>query len=137
MWDLILTLFLAALAWFAVRIIGPPFVRFFRLRSKTLETIDFTANVSNPDIDPARYDGASDALRGVGVQIGVLHETSPPPVPWALKRLGYDLAGAKAALIGLANSLSDKSGEKAACRWDIERALKFPLSYRDRPVPRD
>ena len=137
MWEIILPLFLAALLWFAGHFFGVPFVQFFRLRTKARETMDFTANVSNRDIEPARYDAASEALRRVGVQIGALHETSLPLAPRVLKRLGYDLPGAKAALIGFSNLLGDKTGQKAQCRYDAEVALKLTSSYPDRPVPRD
>ena len=138
MWETILTLFLAALAWFTVQFFGMPCTRFFRLRTEARETMDFTANVSNPDMDPARYENASEALRNVGVRIGALHETSLPPVPWVLKRLGgYDLPGAKGALIGLSNSLDDKTGGRAQCRFDAEAALKLSLSYANRPGSRD
>ena len=137
MWEIILTLFLAALTWLAGKFFGAPFLQFFRLRTKARETMDLTANVSNRDIEPAKYDAAVKALRGVGVQIGALHETSPPLVAWALKRLGHDLPGAKAALIGLSNFLGDKTGQKAQCRYDAEVALKLTPSYPSRPVPRD
>ena len=99
--------------------------------------MDLTANVSNRDIEPAKYDDAAKALRSVGVEIGALHETSLSLVTWVLKRRGYDLPGAKGALIGFSNSLGDKTGQKAQCRYDAEVALKLTLSYPDRPVPRD
>ena len=123
MWDFILTLLLAALVWFTAQFFGRPFRQYFKLRTNARESIDFTANVSIRDIDPARYDGASDAPRNVGVQIGALHETSLPLVSWALKQIGYDLPGAKGAQIGLANSLCDISDEKGLHNWDIEKAL--------------
>ena len=137
MWETILTLFLAALVWVTGRFFGKPCMRFFRLRTKARETMDLTANVSNWDMDPARYDNASEALRNVGIQIGALHETSLPPVPWVLKRLGYDLPGAMGALIGLSNSLGDKTGGRAQCKFDAEVALKLSLSYASRPGSRD
>ena len=59
MWETILTLFLAALVWFTGQLFGMPCMRFFRLRTKARETMDFTANVSNRDMDPARYDNAA------------------------------------------------------------------------------
>ncbi len=99
--------------------------------------MDLTANISNRDIEPAKYDDAAQALRSVGVQIGALHETSPSLATWALKRLGYDLPGAKAALIGFSNLLGDKTAQKAQCRYDVEVALKLTQSYPSRPVPRD
>ncbi len=134
MWEIILTLILGGFVWFTGQFLGVPFVRFWRIRSETRETIDFTANVSNRDIDPARYDSASEALRSLGTKIGALHETSLPPAPWALKRLGYDLLGAKNALIGLSNSLSDKTGGRAQCKYDAEVALNLSPSYTARPV---
>ena len=138
MWEIILSsLFLAVLAWFAGQFFGVPFRRFFRLRTKARETMDLTANVSNRAIEPAKYDNAANALRSVGVQIGALHETSPSLVTWVLKRLGYDLPEAKAALIGFSNFLGDKTGQKAQCRYDAEVALGLTPSYASRPVPRD
>ena len=137
MWETIAALFLAALVWLTVQFFGMPCVRFFRLRTEARETMDLTANVSNRDIDPARYENASEALRKVGIRIGALYETSLPPVPWVLKRLGYDLPGAKGALIGLSNSLSDKTGGRAQCRIDAEVALQLSLSYASRPGARD
>ncbi len=137
MWEIIQYLFLAVLAWFALQFFGMPFARFFKLRVEARETMDFTANVSNRDIEPARYDDASQALRSVGVQIGALHEFSPPLAPWALKRLGYDLPGAKGSLIGFSNALADKTSQKAQFKYDAEVALKLTPSYPRRPVPRD
>ncbi len=137
MWEIILSsLFLAGLAWFAGQFFGVPFRQFFRLRTKARETMDLTANVSNRDIEPAKYDDAAKALRSVGVQIGALHETSPSLATWSFKRLGYDLPGAKGALIGLSNSLGDKTGGRAQCRYDAEVALKLSLSYASRPASR-
>ncbi len=138
MWEIILSsLFLTGLAWLAGQFFGVPFRRFFRLRTKARETMDLTANVSNRDIEPAKYDDAAKALRSVGVQIGALHETSPSLATWALKRLGYDLPGAGGALIGISNFLGDKTGQKAQCRYDAEVALKLTPSNASRPVPRD
>jgi hypothetical protein len=55
-------------------------MQFFRLRSKTRESIDFTANVSNRDVDPVKCNGASDALRDVGIRIFLLFPVDALPI---------------------------------------------------------
>ena len=138
MWNLVLgTIVGGILGWVARQYLAAPLERFNELRAHVSEALFFTANVSRRDIDPDRYDEAADELRRLAAQLRGLHDSSTKPVRWYFVWKGYELTEAIAALTGFSNSLSDKTGQKAMYRYDVEKALKLPLSYSVRPMPRD
>lgn len=114
-----------------------PIRRFYRLREKAHETIQFTANVFDPEKDEERYKEAHTEIRRLAAQLGALVDTASWPVRWYFRRCDYRPKDASAGLYGLSNTLSNRSGERAANQWDVEKALKLPLCYDTRPAPRD
>jgi hypothetical protein len=138
MWDFFLgTIIGGIFAWVTRQYFAASLEQFRELRSHVSEALLFTANISRRDIDPDRYDEAVDELRRLAAQLKGLHDSSTKPVRWYFARKGYELPEAIAALIGYSNSLSDKTGQKGMHKYDVQMALKLPLSYPERPVPRD
>lgn len=131
------TLLIGALGWMLTHFIANPILKVSHLRERIHEALFFTANVSNRKIEPDRYDEAVGELRRLAARLSALEHSLTGPVSWFLKRRGFDLSTATGGITGLSNSLDDKSGIKAALRYDIEKSLKLPLSYQTRPTVRD
>lgn len=145
MWDFIVdnvlplvgTLMVGAIGWFVANYIGKPLIKFSRLREEIHEALFFTANVSNREIDPHRYDNAVSELRRLAARLNALEHSLNRFVRRYFSWRGLDLITAIGSITGLSNSLHDKTGEKAGLRYDIEKALKFPMTYETRPKIRE
>ena len=135
--PLIGTFLVGAAGWFITHFLAGPILRFYRLRDRIWEELVFTANVRNSTHDESRYNKAADDLRRLAAELDAIRLSAPWPVRTFLSYRKYDLGGAFQGLIGFANTLADRKGERAANRFDIEKALKFPMTYDKRPVPRD
>ena len=131
------TFLVGALGWVLTHFALNPILRFYRLRELAHEIIEFHDNVSNKTDDETRYDGAVSEIRRIATQLRALHLTSNIAVLWYFRCLKYNPQIAGSALIGLSNSLNDTFGEKAGHRWDIQTALKLPLTYKTRPKLHD
>lgn len=131
--PLILTFAVGAMGWVLTHFCLRPILKFHRLREQVHETIEFTANVSDRPTDPERYDRACDEIRRLAAQLRALHFSTNWVVRFYFQIRGYELEEAGSAMIGLSNRLSDKTGERAGHRWDAEKTLKLPLSYKTRP----
>lgn len=135
--PLIWTFAVGAIGWVLTHFCLKPILKFHRLREKTHETLEFTANVYHRPTDPARYDQACDEIRRLAAQLRALHFSTNWAVRIYFQSRGFELGEAGSAMIGLSNTLSDKTGERAGLRWDAEKALKLPLSYKTRPEIRE
>ena len=127
------TFLIGALGWVLTHFALNPILKFYRLRELAHELIEFNDNISNKTADETRYDDAVLEVRRIGTQLRALHLTSNIAMRWYFRCLNYNPQVAGSALIGLSNSLNDTFGEKAGHRWDIETALKLPLTYKTRP----
>ena len=133
MWSFLLgTLIGGILGWLLYRHLSSPLERFAELRSYVSEALLFTSDISHGHTDPDRYDEVAYELRRLAVELDVFQKSNIKPVDWYLRSRGYKLTDAVRALIGLSNSLSDETEQKAMYENDIERALKLTLSYSER-----
>jgi hypothetical protein len=141
MWEFILntvlpligTFAVGALGWFIANFVADPILRLSQLRRDVRESIFFTANIGQ-GTKPEFYTPATTELRRLAARLDALSRDSSRLVRWWWKRRGYDLALAVSGLTGLSNSLSAVKGEKAICRHDIEKGLRFPLEYTDEEI---
>ncbi len=114
------------------RHLSSPLERFAELRSYVSEALLFTSDISHGHTDPDRYDEVAYELRHLAAELDGFQNSNVKPVGWYLRSRGYKLTDAVRALIGLSNSLSDETEQKAMYENDIERALKLTLSYSER-----
>lgn len=135
--PLIGTFSVGALGWLLTHFALNPILRFYRMRERALEVMEYNANVFSRETDEKGYDDAIDEIRRLGVQLRALHHASNRIFRWYFGRFGYNPKAAGSALIGFSNSLSDKSGGKAGNRWDAEKALNLPLNSKERPKLRE
>lgn len=135
--PLIGTFAVGAMGWVLTHFCLKPILKFHRMRERAHETIEFTANVFDRPTDPERYDRACDEIRRLAAQLRALHLSTNWAVQIYFQIHGYELEEAGSAMIGLSNTLSDKTGERAGHRWDAEKALRLPLSYKTRPKIRE
>jgi hypothetical protein len=136
--TILVPLALGCIGWFATQYFANPLVRFVEIKRTAHELLFYTANVFGRD-DP-RLEKAVDDLRKVAAQISAFDATLPAWLRWLFFRRGYNLKEAVQRFTGLSNLLAaapsgsgtseatDTYNEKRLERYEIEKALKLPLT---------
>lgn len=130
------TLAVGAVGWYGTHYIVRPWLEFRELRKLVHESLIFFANVRDRAYDK-RYGDAETEFRKLAAKLSALNVSTSPLVARLFSIRGYDLPAAASALIGLSNQLDDTTGERAGLRFDIEKALRLPLTFAARPRVRD
>ncbi|MBI2586658.1 MAG: hypothetical protein HYW28_12440 [Rhodospirillales bacterium] len=148
MWDfisnyvlpLIATFFVGMAGWFITHFVASPLLEFFRLRKLIHAELFFSGNISDRDSNPddKDYHAAKSALRRLAARLDALVHSMNWIVRANLAWRKYDLDKASRSLLGFSNSLNGRTPpSKAQFRYDVESALKLPMSYQTRPKSRN
>jgi hypothetical protein len=122
------TIALGALGWLAANFFGEPLLRFWRVRREIHESLIFTAAISDASL-PGASGAAVVELRRHSARLTALWVAASPTVQRWWKSRAYNLPVAASGLIGLSNSLSDVSGNRAVFTYQVQNGLRLPLDY--------
>jgi hypothetical protein len=135
-WSLFLAVIGGVVVWYGSNFIAEPISRFLRMREQIrsrmlhYENVGLGSGTLQWHPDGLRLHAAELEFRELATDLRGFSDTRRY-VTAMLRSVGYDLTRASRALIGLSNSLASGDGRKAnLLRTQVERALKFPLSYR-------
>jgi hypothetical protein len=136
LWSLFLAVIGGVVVWYGSNFIAEPVSRFLRMREQIrsrmlhYENVGLGSGTLEWHPDSLRLHAAGLEFRELATDLRGFSDTRRY-LTAMLRSVGYDLTRASRALIGLSNSLASGDGSRANLLWtQVERALKFPLSYR-------
>jgi hypothetical protein len=128
--PLLVTFAVGAVGWFVTHWIANPILAINKLRASIIEEVTMSANVG-PGSEVEELKAAQASLRRLAAQAAALAQSSGSVVRYYTRINRLDLGSASEGLIGLSNSLLDRSGSKAIHHDRLEKALRQPRTYTD------
>ena len=131
----VLAIFLSVAAgvagWFGTHFIGRPIVKFYEIRSASIEAMHFTASARflDPTKHGERIEIARTELRRCASRLVALQHDASPSTARYLRWRGYDIDLAAKGLTGLSNSIIPEVHPWVFQASFVERGFRLPLTH--------
>lgn len=121
------------LGWFAAYFFGVPLINILIVRRQIHQELMFSSNIMLLCKEPLfhehnqrSFEDVQQRIRKLGARLSSLNTSLYQPLPFILRRVGYDFGGAARNLRHLFTELEDD--ERSLTRYRVEVALRLPHS---------